>query len=132
MTVSKGGQANDWVWFRAKNPHGAKIDGQGTATSGFAFESQAGFVRVEGFVFVEQPNVTIENNVFHDIGRLSPGEKGCNPQTQYCMNHDHGIYADGNGDSTAPGTSKLLVQNNVFYDLKHGWGVQIYPGAYER
>ena len=175
VTVSKGGQANDWVWFRAKNPHGAKIDGQGTATSGFAFESQAGFVRIEGFelfgmaangsadaiecyggghdveivgnlihdigrnctdttngevgVFVEQPNVTIENNVFHDIGRLSPGENGCNPQTQYYMNHDHGIYADGNGDSTAPGTSKLLVRNNVFYDLKHGWGVQIYPGS---
>lgn len=175
VTVNKGGTASDWVWFRSKNPRGAKIDGKGTGTSGFAFESQAGFVRIEGFeifgmaangsadaiecyggghdveivgnlihdigrnctdttngevgVFVEQPGVTIENNVFHDIGRLSPGENGCNPQTQYYKNHDHGIYSDGNADSTAPGTSKLLVRNNVFYNLDHGWGVQIYPGT---
>ena len=33
-------------------------------------------------------DVTIDGNVFHDIGRLHPGEDGCAPDNDYWTNHD--------------------------------------------
>lgn len=65
--------------------------------------------------------MTIERNVFHDIGRLAPGESGCNPSTSYYQNIDHGIYI-GNG-------SNVSIKNNIFYNHKRGWAVHIYPNA---
>ncbi len=81
-------------------------------------------------IFVEQPNVVIEANVIHDIGRYAPGENGCNPTTAYYQNHDHGIYADGdNLSAQIPGTQNLVARNNVIYNTSRGWGIQVYPGT---
>lgn len=65
--------------------------------------------------------VTIERNVIHDIGRLSPGENGCTPSTPYYQNQDHGIYVGGGTD--------VSIKNNIFYNNTHGWSVHIYPQA---
>lgn len=58
-------------------------------------------------------DVTIERNVFHTIGRLPTTGDGCN------YNHDHGVYVYG---------QRHLIRNNLFYDLKAGWGLQLSPG----
>jgi hypothetical protein len=67
------------------------------------------------------PDLVIEQNVIHDIGRLAPGENGCNPTTNHWMNHDHGVY-HGRGDN-------VLIRNNVFYNMTRGWGVHRYGAA---
>jgi hypothetical protein len=62
--------------------------------------------------------VTLDGNVWHDIGRLAPGEYGCVPRTKYYQNHDHAIYvADAH---------EITVVNNVFYNLRRGWAVHRY------
>jgi uncharacterized protein YjdB len=63
-------------------------------------------------------NLLIEQNWIHDIGRLSPGEYGCAPTNTYWQNHDHGIYLS-NGNT-------ILIRNNVFYNILHGWAVHRY------
>src|SRR6266478_1941474 len=70
--------------------------------------------------------MVIEENVIHDIGRLSPGEQGCQPSTTNWQNHDHGIY-HGVGDS-------IIVRNNLMYRNIHGWSYHRYsgPGATAR
>jgi hypothetical protein len=49
----------------------------------------------------------IDGNVFHDIGRLNPNQL------------DHGLYLRG-WDYT--------VTNNVFYNIPHGWSIQMADG----
>lgn len=66
-------------------------------------------------------NITLDRNIFHDIGRLGPGENGCAPGNLYYQNHDHGLYVDG--------THNLSVTNNLFYNIGHGWPIQLYPGT---
>jgi uncharacterized protein YjdB len=66
-------------------------------------------------------NLTIERNVIHDIGRLGPGEQGCVEPNPNWQNHDHGIY-NGVGNN-------VMVRNNVFYNLTHGWAIQRYNGG---
>lgn len=62
--------------------------------------------------------VTFDGNLWHDIGRLAPGEEGCHPVTEYYQNHDHGIYvADAD---------EISIMNNVFYDFRRGWAVHRY------
>jgi hypothetical protein len=62
--------------------------------------------------------VTFDGNVWHDIGRLAPGESGCTPANQYYQNHDHGIYvADAD---------EITITNNVFYNFARGWAVHRY------
>ena len=57
-------------------------------------------------IFVEQPEVVIERNLIHDIGRFALGENGCSPATSYYQNNDHGIYMDGaSNGSSIPGAS---------------------------
>jgi hypothetical protein len=81
-------------------------------------------------VFVSQPDVTITGNVIHDIGRFDPGTNGCTPATRFYENHDHGVYADGKSvGARIPGARDLLISNNVFYNHRHGWALQIYPGS---
>jgi uncharacterized protein YjdB len=77
-------------------------------------------------IFVQQPNVTVEGNLIHDIGRFFPGENGCSYTgfTGY-MTLDHGMYLNGG----APGADGTLIRNNVFYNTRHGWAVQWYPGS---
>ena len=77
-------------------------------------------------IFVQQPNLTIEENLIHDIGRFFPGENGCSYSgfTGY-MTLDHGIYLNGG----SPGADGALIRNNIFYTTRHGWAVQWYPGS---
>jgi len=73
-------------------------------------------------IFLESPNVTIERNLIHDIGRYSAGENGCNPSNEYYKNHDHGVYVDSNSNN-------VTIKNNIFYRIERGWGVQVYPSG---
>ncbi len=75
-------------------------------------------------IYIAQDNVLIEGNVIHDIGRFKPGENGCNPTNNFWQNHDHGIYHSRGNDVT--------IQNNIFYLLQRGWGVQAYPSSRTR
>jgi hypothetical protein len=84
-------------------------------------------------IFVEQPDVVIERNLIHDIGRYALGENGCSPATSYYQNNDHGIYMDGaSNGSSIPGASGTVVKNNIFYNNKRGWSIQVYPGTISR
>ena len=84
-------------------------------------------------IFVEQPRVTMSRNMIHDIGRFAPNENGCLPATMYYRNHDHGIYVNGQSSGAAiPGASDALITDNVFYNLRRGWAVQLYPGSLAR
>ena len=83
----------------------------------YCTSTSAGIVGINAYV----PNMTIERNVVHDVGRYASGEHGCTPSNAYWQNHDHGVY-QGEGDH-------LLVRNNVFYDLTHGWAIQRYDGS---
>jgi hypothetical protein len=117
--------------FELKNFNGGPIDINWPGASNFDIsgnhihhigrvcsDSDQGFAGM----YVHQANsVVIEKNVIHDIGRFGPGENGCNPQTTYYQNHDHGIYIDGSVNVT--------VKNNIFYDITHGWGIQCYSGS---
>jgi hypothetical protein len=81
-------------------------------------------------MFIEQPRVTIERNLIYDIGRFAPGENGCSPSGISYQNHDHGIYLDGTAESSGiSGANNAVVKNNIFYNLKRGWAIQIYPGS---
>jgi hypothetical protein len=62
--------------------------------------------------------VVFDGNIWHDIGRLAPGEQGCTPKTEYYQNHDHGIYV-ADADSVS-------IRNNVFFNFGRGWPVHRY------
>src|SRR5262245_3868720 len=70
-------------------------------------------------VFIEADNVLVEANLIHDVGRLAPGQQGCRPRNEYWKNHDHGVYHDG-GDH-------VTIRNNVIYNIKQGWAIQVFP-----
>ncbi|HEV2667068.1 MAG TPA: right-handed parallel beta-helix repeat-containing protein, partial [Blastocatellia bacterium] len=70
-------------------------------------------------VFIEADNVLVEANLIHDVGRLTPGAQGCRPSNEYWKNHDHGVYHDG-GDH-------VTIRNNVIYNIKQGWAIQVWP-----
>ena len=80
-------------------------------------------------IFVQQPRVLIEGNTIRDVGRFAPGENGCSPTTTNYQNHDHGIYVNGNSDSSAPGAGNIQISNNIFSNVKRGWPIQVYPGT---
>jgi hypothetical protein len=69
-------------------------------------------------IFLSNPNVTIEQNTINDIGRYAPNENGCVNPLNYQQN-DHGIYVDG--------ASGVMIRNNIFYRVEHGYSVQVYP-----
>jgi len=87
VNIDQGGTDGNWVWLRARNRWGAKLDGQGNVSSaGFRFGSDAGWVRVEGFeisgigaldggagaveCYAGGHDVEIVGNHMHDLGRL--------------------------------------------------------------
>jgi hypothetical protein len=78
--------------------------------------STGGIVGVDAYA----SGLVIVGNWIHDVGRLGPGEGGCVPINAYWQNHDHGIY---NGTGT-----NVLIVNNVFYNMTHGWAIQRYSG----
>jgi hypothetical protein len=174
VCATRGGMAGNWVVFRSKNRWGAKIDGQSNSVAnGWTFQSNAGYVQVEGFefygmgssggsssaieayngghdinlvgnhihdvgrqctqtsnglvgIYIKQNNVVIERNSIHDIGRFAPGESGCSYTSGYIgyQTHDHGIYLSSGDDVT--------IRNNLLYNTRRGWGVQVYPNARAR
>jgi len=69
--------------------------------------------------------LVIAGNWIHDVGRFSPGENGCSYPVgnNNWQNHDHGIY---NGIGT-----NVVIANNVFFNLAHGWAIQRYDGQDE-
>ncbi len=73
-------------------------------------------------VFLESPNVIIEQNFMNDIGRYASGENGCTNSNDYYKNHDHGVYVDSNSNN-------VTIKNNIFYRIERGWGVQVYPSG---
>src|SRR5438094_435272 len=81
-------------------------------------------------IFIQQPGVLLEGNYIHEIGRFKLGENGCQPTNSYWMNHDHGVYVDGNTESSSiPGAKDVVIRNNVFVNNARGWAVQLYPGS---
>ena len=84
-------------------------------------------------IYIQQPRVRTEGNRIHDIGRFAPGESGCSPSTTYYQNHDHGIYVNGTAESSAiPGATDAFIDNNVFFNCRRGWCVQVYAGTVSR
>jgi hypothetical protein len=77
-------------------------------------------------IYIQQNNVLVEGNIFHNIGRLAPGENGATYSTGYTgyQNHDHGIYHSGGNDVT--------IRNNIFYNCLRGFAIQAYPTARAR
>jgi uncharacterized protein (TIGR03437 family) len=67
-------------------------------------------------------NVLIEGNVFHDIGRFDENEQGCRNSNENYQNHDHGIYIDSR-------VNNVIIRNNVFYNIAHGWSIQLWNGT---
>ena len=65
-------------------------------------------------------SILIDKNIFHDIGRFAAGENGCATTTGYYQNHDHGVYVEG--------VLGITIVNNVFYNIKAGWGVHFWNG----
>lgn len=65
--------------------------------------------------------VIFDGNVWHDIGRFAPGERGCSLRTKNYQNHDHGIYvADAD---------QVMIRNNVFYGFGRGWPIHRYSSG---
>lgn len=62
--------------------------------------------------------VIFDGNIWHDIGRLKPGEGGCSPRNDNYKNHDHGIYVADADDIT--------IRNNVFFAFARGWAIHRY------
>lgn len=67
-----------------------------------------------GYVATTAYNITFDSNIFYRLGRL-PG--GC---PSYDYNQDHGLYLRG---------SYTNVVNNIFYEIRAGWGIQLSPGS---
>ena len=62
--------------------------------------------------------VIFDGNIWHDIGRLKPGEDGCAPGNANYQNHDHGIYvADAD---------EITIRNNQFAAFPGGWAIHRY------
>jgi hypothetical protein len=70
-------------------------------------------------IYIKADNVLVEGNLIHDVGRLIPGQQGCQPNNNYWQNHDHGVYHSG-GD-------RVTIRNNIIYNIKQGWAVHAWP-----
>lgn len=67
-------------------------------------------------------NISIQNNVIHDIGHLRVGQNGCT-QAEWSgiENLDHGIYVKQ--------SKGIVITNNVVYRNLVGWGVHFHGGV---
>jgi len=78
----------------------------------------------DGLSFASVPspanNVLFERCLIHDIGRLSP-EEGCTLTTTNYFAHDQGIYVSGG--------LNITIQNCIFYNMHHGFALQVYSGS---
>jgi hypothetical protein len=136
--VDGGANADRIVWYMSAaniRVEGFKITGGSTAFSTSSANNQfvgnhvynvgrlcSGTSLGFGAIFVDGPgNLLVERNIFENIGRLGPGENGCNPPNDYYKNHDHGIYVKG-----AP---NVTIINNIFLHHRAGWPIHVYPDA---
>jgi hypothetical protein len=70
-------------------------------------------------------DINIERNVFLDVGNAAGSDSvsGCECSVpDRCMSHEHAIYAQG---------WHLLIQNNLFYNIKTGWAIKVDQSADE-
>ena len=81
--------------------------------------SSQGFSAID--VYGNGVNVVVEGNLVHDFGRFGPGENGCVPGNDYWQNHDHGMYIHAGNN--------LVIQNNIFYNIFHGYQIQFFSGS---
>lgn len=63
-------------------------------------------------------NITIENNIFANIGRRLNGESGCSTSR---YQHDHGIYSKG--------ASSVTIRRNIFYGVDRGFVLQLFTSG---
>jgi uncharacterized protein YjdB len=106
-----------WVWHDAVDMGSDNIALVGNNIHDVGRYCESGSLGISAIAAYAN-NLLIEQNWIHDIGRLGPGEYGCNPSNTYWQNHDHGIYLS-NGNN-------ILIRNNVFYNINHGWAVHRY------
>lgn len=81
--------------------------------------SQSAFGQVGIFFGTGTTNLNISHNTFYSIGRFLNGESGCTQSTE--PRGDHGIYI-GNSNG-------LTIRHNIFYLLKSGFPIHLYPNA---
>ncbi len=74
-----------------------------------------------GIYIRESSAISVVRSVFRNIGRLSPGQNGCRPATDFYKTHDHGIYIDG--------AAGVAVLHNKFDSLQHGWPIQLFSSS---
>lgn len=115
VCLSRGGTSSAWVTFRARNPLGAKVNGDNNrSTHGFRFLSSANYIRVEGFdvygmgssnsgvsafqIYSGGHDVEIVGNAIHDIGRL-------------CTDHVYGMSA------VFIQNARVTVAANLIYNI---------------
>jgi len=72
-------------------------------------------------IYVSNNNVLIDRNRIDHIGRYGPGYRGCKPKTKRYETNDQGVYISG--------ASNVLIRNNVFCRIEHGYSIQVYPSA---
>jgi hypothetical protein len=77
-------------------------------------------------LYLQRPGILVERNTFNDIGRLMNNENGSGCAAGYNGARDHGIYVNGTNGS---GANSTVIRNNLFYNNKKGYSVQLYPGA---
>lgn len=65
--------------------------------------------------------ITIDKNIFYNIGRYAKGENACQCSTEYYKNHDHGVYIDG--------SSNVTIMNNIMYQMVRGWCIHLYSST---
>ena len=138
VCLSRGGTSSAWVTFKARNKHGAKVDGANNAsTHGFRFLSTANYVRIEGFDIFGMGNTTagssgiviysgghhvvIADNRIHDIGRLCTdhvyGMNGIFVQNAYVTIERNMIYDIGR---FAPGQNGCSPSSSNYQNHDHG------------
>ncbi|MEJ2009202.1 MAG: NPCBM/NEW2 domain-containing protein [Acidobacteriota bacterium] len=87
-------------------------------------ESTSVYGKAGIFVGSGSTNYTIDSNLIYSNGRLNPNttpsvsEASCG--YNICYGNDHGIYMYG---------SDQTIINNIFYDQKSGWDIQITGGT---
>ena len=82
-------------------------------------------IRAQTGVFVQNPGVLVDSNLFYGIGRFDPGEDGCTYSGTFnkYQNSDTAVYLQ------SPGHGNVTIRNNLFSRLENGFGVYVYQGG---
>ena len=111
-----------WVWHDGVDMAANNLQLTGNHihhVGGFCLDGSQGISAIAA----DANNLVIEQNLIHDIGRLGPGEYGCSPTNTYWQNHDHGVYLSA---------TNVIIRNNVFYNITHGWSLHLYSGSVDQ